>query len=203
MARTVDPVKHKAKRQEILNAAYVCFARKGFAGTTTADICKAAGMSAGNLFHYFPNKQAIFRAIFEADARELGTRFEEAAASDDPWGGLLEYLEHTLDEAADPDAGGFLLAVVMQAQGDPEFATLLDRNDREQLAGLSALLGRAAELGQIDGSVDPKVAAQWLGVVLDGIFLRLAGDPTFSPLEQLPILTLLVSRFLNAEVRES
>lgn len=203
MARTIDPVKHEAKRQGILEAAYRCFARKGFAGTTTADICKAAGMSAGNLFHYFPNKQTIFRAIFEMDARELGTRFREAAASDDPWGRLLEYLEHTLDEAADPDAGGFLIAVVMQAQGDPEFAALLEQNDRGQLAGLSALLGRAAEMGQIDGSVDPAVAAQWLTVILDGIFLRFAGDPTFKPLEQLPILTLLVSRFLNTEVRKS
>lgn len=199
MARTVDPVKYEAKRQEILGAAYVCFARKGFAGTTTADICKAASMSAGNLFHYFPNKLSIFRAIFEADA-QISIRLHEAAASDDPWSGLREHLARTLDEAADPDAGGFMIAVVMQAQGDPEFAALLERNDREQLTGLSALLGRAAELGQIDGSVDPEAAAQWLMVVLDGIFLRFAGDPTFKPQEQLPTLTLLVSRFLGAEV---
>lgn len=197
MARTVDPAKHEAKRQQILGAAYQCFARKGFAGTTTADICKAAGMSAGNLFHYYPNKQAIFRAIFETDV-QISARLHEAAASDDPWGGLLEHLERTLDDAADPDAGGFLLAVMMQAQADPALATLLDRNDREQLAGLSALLERAAELGQTDGGVDPNTAARWLAVVLDGVFLRLAGDVSFKPSEQLPALTLLVSRFLGA-----
>lgn len=180
-----------------MGAAYQCFARRGFAGTTTADICKAAGMSAGNLFHYFPDKHAIFRAIFEEDAREIGTRFEEAATSSDPWGALLEYLGRTLSDAADPDAGGFLLAVVMQAQQDPEFAALLDRNDREQLAGLSALLKRAAELGQTDGSVEPATGAQWVAVILDGVFLRLAGEPSFRPAEQLPTLTLLVSRFLG------
>lgn len=196
MARTVDPAKHEAKRQQILGAAYQCFARKGFAGTTTTDICKAAGMSAGNLFHYYPNKQAIFRAIFEADA-QIGARLHEAAASDDPWSGLLEHLERTLDDAADPDAGGFLLAVMMQAQVDPALAALLDRNDREQLAGLSALLARAAALGQTDGSVDPDTAARWLSVVLDGVFLRLAGDPGFKPADHLPALTLLVSRFLG------
>lgn len=201
MARTVDPAKHEARRQQILNAAYRCFARKGFAGTTTADLCKAAGMSAGNLFHYYPSKQAIFRAIFEADA-QVGTQLQEAAASDNPWGGLLGHLERTLDDAADPDAGGFLLAAVMQAQEDPELAAILDRNDREQLAGLEALLARAAELGQTDGSVPPGTGARWLAVILDGVFLRLAGDPGFKPSEHLPALKLLASRFLCAREGE-
>lgn len=198
MARTVDPAKHEAKRQQILGAAYRCFARKGFAGTTTADLCKAAGMSAGNLFYYFPDKGAIFRAIFEADAR-VGAQLHEAAASGDPWGGLLGHLERTLDDAADPDAGGFMLAVMMQAQADPELAALLDRNDREQLAGLEALLARAAELGQVSGGVPPETGARWLATVLDGVFLRLAGDPGFNPSEHLPALKLLASRFLGAE----
>lgn len=51
--------KQQRKRRQILDAAMHCFIEKGFHSTSTAEICKAAGMSPGNLFHYYPNKYAI------------------------------------------------------------------------------------------------------------------------------------------------
>ena len=72
--RTVDPEKHHARRTHIIESALVLFARKGFADTTTSDICHAAGISTGSLFHYFPSKQAVFYGIWELD-RTNGTRF--------------------------------------------------------------------------------------------------------------------------------
>src|SRR5205809_981427 len=63
--RKTDPAKHRARRRHIVHTAAQLFATKGFERTTTAEICKAAGMSSGNLFHYFPNKRAIFHAIFD------------------------------------------------------------------------------------------------------------------------------------------
>ena len=74
--RTVDPAKHAAKRASIVDAAAGCFAEKGFERTTTADICQAAGISSGSLFHYFPTKRTIFTAIFTDDAVETAGRLE-------------------------------------------------------------------------------------------------------------------------------
>lgn len=201
MARTVDLAKHEAKRQQILGAAYRLFAQKGFAATSTAEISREAGVSTGNLFHYFPTKRAIFSAIFEQDSRDVGALLEEAAASDDPWGGLLDYLARSLEDVADPDAGGFLLAVLGHAQQDPEFAAVLEQNDSVLLGGLTTLLTRAAQLGQIDTSVPPATGARWLAVLLDGVFIRRAGEPNAEGDETLSELTFIVSRFLGAEVR--
>ncbi|WP_394816354.1 helix-turn-helix domain-containing protein [Streptomyces mooreae] len=50
--------------------------------TTTAEICRAAGMSAGNLFHYFPNNRAIFLAFFENDGDDKAERLAQAPAAD-------------------------------------------------------------------------------------------------------------------------
>jgi AcrR family transcriptional regulator len=72
--RTVDPDKHRARRTHIIESAVALFASKGFAETTTADICRAAGISTGSLFHYFPSKQAVFYGIWELDRTECGTR---------------------------------------------------------------------------------------------------------------------------------
>jgi hypothetical protein len=55
--RTVDPEKHQQRRLSIIGAAVDLFATKGFAATTTAEICRAAGISSGNLFHYFPSSR--------------------------------------------------------------------------------------------------------------------------------------------------
>ena len=59
--------KQQRKRRQILDAAMHCFIEKGFHSTSTAEICKAAGMSPGNLFHYYPTKYAIIEAIAELD----------------------------------------------------------------------------------------------------------------------------------------
>lgn len=40
-----------------------CFIEKGFYATSTAEICKAVGMSPGNLCHYYPTKSAIIETI--------------------------------------------------------------------------------------------------------------------------------------------
>ncbi len=52
--RTVDEAARETKRIALLDAAAQCFAERGYNATRTADICSAAGMSSGNLFHYFP-----------------------------------------------------------------------------------------------------------------------------------------------------
>jgi len=51
------------RRQLILNAAKRCFARHGFAGTTTKSVAAAASISEGLLFKHFPTKSALYAEI--------------------------------------------------------------------------------------------------------------------------------------------
>jgi AcrR family transcriptional regulator len=54
-------------RQRILAAAVECFAAKGYAGTTIADIERAAGLSvgAGGTYRHFESKRAILEAVID------------------------------------------------------------------------------------------------------------------------------------------
>ena len=52
-------------RNRILKAAEECFSRYGYDNTGVAEICKAAAVSKGALYHHFPSKQAIFVEMFE------------------------------------------------------------------------------------------------------------------------------------------
>jgi AcrR family transcriptional regulator len=51
------------RRQLILGAAKRCFARHGFAGTTTKSVAAAAAISEGLLFKHFPSKAALYAEI--------------------------------------------------------------------------------------------------------------------------------------------
>jgi AcrR family transcriptional regulator len=51
------------RRQLILAAAKRCFARHGFAGTTTKSVAAAASISEGLLFKHFPTKLALYAEI--------------------------------------------------------------------------------------------------------------------------------------------
>lgn len=51
--------------RKILKAATKVFAHKGLAATKMADIATEAGISYGLLYHYFTNKELIFKAAIE------------------------------------------------------------------------------------------------------------------------------------------
>ena len=52
------------KRNLLMVTARKLFAQNGFYGTATAKIAKDAGVSNGILFHYFPTKDDLIKAMF-------------------------------------------------------------------------------------------------------------------------------------------
>jgi len=61
--RQVD--RAKRSRAQILAAALKLFSRVGYHGTSLRDIARAAKASTGNVYHHFPDKEAIFIALIE------------------------------------------------------------------------------------------------------------------------------------------
>ena len=61
--RQVD--RAKRSRAQILAAALKLFSRVGYHGTSLRDIARAAKASTGNVYHHFPDKEAIFTALIE------------------------------------------------------------------------------------------------------------------------------------------
>jgi TetR/AcrR family transcriptional repressor of uid operon len=195
--RTIDPGKHAARRDAILAAARSCFARKGFHQTSTAAICAQAGMSPGNLFHYFPTKQAIIAAIVDQEGSETAAYFASVRGSADAYGALLDFMDLVLALAADGDFAGLALDIAAEAMRDTDIAARVARNDASLRGGLQTLLAEAAAAGQIDAALDAAQTAGWIAALIDGIFNRVAVDPDYAPLAQRASLHLLLARFLR------
>ncbi|MEA5359734.1 helix-turn-helix domain-containing protein [Amycolatopsis sp., V23-08] len=195
--RTVDPAKYAAKRRAIVDAAAGCFAEKGFERTTTADLCRAAGISSGSLFHYFPNKRAVFMAIFTDDARDTAERLAAAADAADPWTALLDVVTDLAAEVAHPAIARLVLEAAAQAARDDEFAELIRRNERALADGLAVLIERAADAGLIDPGVPSHAAAGWVAALADALITRAAFDPDVDTAAELAILRTILIRFLR------
>ena len=58
------------KRQQILDGARACFLAQGFDGASMNDIVKAAGVSKGTVYAYFPSKERLFEALISQDRRK-------------------------------------------------------------------------------------------------------------------------------------
>jgi len=59
------------RRQQILEAAWRCAARKGFRDMTVDDVCAEATLSKGAFYGYFGQKRDLLLALFEDDAQRL------------------------------------------------------------------------------------------------------------------------------------
>src|SRR3954463_12706981 len=93
------------RQAEILAAAQRCFVRSGFHGASMQDICTEAGMSPGNLYRYFPSKEAIIAAIAERDRAEVGEQLGAAQFSDDFFATFEALARHHLVERNADDVG--------------------------------------------------------------------------------------------------
>jgi 3-oxoacyl-[acyl-carrier protein] reductase len=71
------------RRQQIILAAIKLFARKGFHESTMRELSKAAGISHGNIYDYFGNKEDIFFMIHEFIGKENDERLNKVIETED------------------------------------------------------------------------------------------------------------------------
>lgn len=173
----------QARRQQVIDAAYRCFARKGFHQATMRDIYEEAQLSPGAVYHYFENKDEIIQASFDFDYQRSSDLFSAAVASDDPMKTLEELLNFFLNGLKGAAALG-ASRVNVQGWGEalinPPLRESLHRVIDNYLDALSQVIRNGQKSGQIDPSLDPTAVSRLLLSVYYGLELQLALDPGIS-----------------------
>lgn len=121
---------HDLRRELILNAAKRCFARNGFAGTTTKSVAAAASISEGLLFKHFPTKSALYAEILaeECAADPALNKLLGLPPSTDTLVVLIRgMVGHFLEISDHPDQeeGQRLRLMIISHLDDGEFARVL------------------------------------------------------------------------------
>jgi AcrR family transcriptional regulator len=199
--RRVDQAKYDEKRQHIIEAAEECFRRDGLRGASIGDICAAARMSPGHLYHYFDSKEAIIEALFELRLEREKAIVGEVTLT--PNADLVAALCGWLDRRVkDIRSDGSSIGLEMRAESarNPAIAKIASRADRGVRQLLSDFLREGQKRGQVDPGLDPDSAAAVLHSIIFGLNrLGRVRDPTFDAKAASAMLKLLLERFLRPQ----
>jgi TetR/AcrR family transcriptional regulator, repressor for uid operon len=196
--RRVNTQLQSDRRAEILAAAQRCFVRSGFHGASMQEICAEAGMSPGNLYRYFPSKEALMAGIAERDRAEVAQEF----ASVDLTHGFFAVLQGMAQYhfAEKPNEQVLLCTEVMtEARRNPEIARIHESFDADVKKWLVDLLHAAAEHGDIPKDIDFEAAVTMLMIIADGVWWRRALDPDFNPASVVPIFMDITRHMLRSK----
>ena len=142
------------RRARIVAAAERAFVRHGFHATTMQHVAEEAGMSAGNLYRYFPSKEAIVEGLCLVDQDERAGQFAALARSADLATAIGETLrEHLLSRP--PEKARLVVEIWAEAGRNPRIASITRALDANILSGLTALAAAAKASGAASPALDP------------------------------------------------
>jgi TetR/AcrR family transcriptional regulator, repressor for uid operon len=198
--RTVDPEKHEHKRQLILTAAERCFLLKGFRGASISDICAAAGISPGHLYHYFSSKEAIVDAMVERGLGEAGTRFASIAANPDIVGAFLSEFGRNKGRGRRSRIA-LSIEILAEAARNPAMAKVLRRHYAHLRELMTGFFLEVQKRGQIDSQIDAELAADIFICAMDGIRCLAVREPSQNLARGTNILKAVLTRLLAPQAR--
>jgi TetR/AcrR family transcriptional repressor of uid operon len=192
----LKPETQQARRERILDAAEVCFARSGFHRCTMQDICREAGISPGALYVYFASKEDLIAGIVDRDRAKLAAQLAELAHAPDLLSALARLGEHYAVE--EPQYKRVLgLEIGGEATRNPTVAATFRSVDAYCRQSFEQVFERARQDGKIKPQDDPHTLAEVVSLIGDGLFWRRAVDPDFDAHKVLPVLVRMVSTLLN------
>ncbi len=155
------------RRRELLDAAVVVFARKGFHASRVGDIAEEAGVAHGLLYHYFRSKEEVLETIAGETWERLLADVERIEVSGGP-------LDEQLRRFARGYLGSWLTA--------PDLVRVLVR----EVGRSPALAGRVVGLGEVFAALRRLVeGARQRGEVREDCDARLAAWIVYGALEEI------------------
>jgi AcrR family transcriptional regulator len=171
-----------ARRQQIMDAAALCFARNGFHATSMQDVIAEAGLSVGAVYRYFRSKDELRAAIAEQNigglAEELAAvaRHRPALAPADAMARALEIVEPRLG----PD-GVAQLAVQIWAEAirSAELRTFVSAAYERLRDSFVTITRRARDAGHVPPAVDADALGLALFTLMPGYIIQrlITGHP--------------------------
>lgn len=175
-AKVVDK---KEKKDRIIGAALLVFAKKGFAKTTINDIAAAAGIGKGTVYEYFSNKEEIVDQSFSYFIRHLELGFQEVLIQEIPAREKLILILGGFSHAMDSDSLELLeLMFDYWSEGikNRDSKGLLFEEMNKFYRSYREIFADVIIEGMTEGSfrkdINPRSAASMIVGTLDGILVQ-------------------------------
>jgi AcrR family transcriptional regulator len=189
--------KADARRRQILDAASACVRQAGFHGASMAEIAQAAGLSVGQIYRYFENKEAIIAAIVEADLAEMHERFADLETSGAP---LVEtFIDQSVEECTAPRYGAEHAALALEVLAEAGRNPRIYKVAKTAYAGQRALLRRLLDEACPDAcdEAEKTARAEALCMIFDGLIVGGLVSPAADRTAFAPVLRAVLELLLS------
>ncbi|MBB6375871.1 AcrR family transcriptional regulator [Pseudonocardia eucalypti] len=161
-----------ARRERILDAAWACFGRYGYAGATVRRLEQATGMSRGAIFHHFGDKEMLFLALVDREARRIAVM----AGRRDAVGLMREMLA---DAGAGDGHGGLELwwEISHRLRTEDGFRTAWATHAEAVTGAITRRLEHQRGAGRVRSDVPVRALALYLQLICEGLVSQLADVP--------------------------
>ena len=160
------------RHTQILDAALVCFAKRGFHQASMHDISAEAGISVGLIYRYFENKDAVISAMADRHKTEIHEVLERAQQAPT----LLESLEILFTAHCCEDApqlvSAFVVDLYAEASRNPRVADLVRDVLQTAMDGVTDLIARSPEAASAADGLKPHELAELIFAVSRGMLMR-------------------------------
>jgi TetR/AcrR family transcriptional repressor of uid operon len=160
------------RRVQILDAALVCFAKRGFHQASMHDISAEAGISVGLIYRYFENKDAVISAMADRHKKEIHEVLERAQQAPT----LLESLEILFTAHCCEDApqlvSAFVVDLYAEASRNQRVADLVRDVMQTAMSGVTDLIARSPEAESGAHGLKPHELAELIFAVSRGMLMR-------------------------------
>lgn len=186
-----------AKALAILQAAKRCFERHGFHAASMASIAAEAGISVGNVYRYFANKEAVIAAIVREDLDEIASDIETLKGGGAEMAtAILSHFERTRSRQRT------VLRLEIMAEGarNPKVAQMILNMEHSLQARLHAVIAAACSNQHCSPPPpDDEIAARMslIGVLMDGLQLRTIQEGADPPAKLLEHMHALLAQILS------
>ena len=155
-------------------------------------------MSAGHIYHYFENKEAIIEAIVLQDVEQLMVMFDELRTEQDIERALLECAAEGIEEKLDARAAGLQLEIMSEAARNPRIAAVVRDADRSSLTRLTDIIRNLRQAaGHTDSDTALTAMADTLAAMFEGLYFRAISNPQINKETVVPIFRRAIYDLLN------
>ena len=164
-------------REALLEAARELFMERDYAAVSTEEILERSRVSRGALYHHFPTKLDLFRAVWESgERRVIAELADEVPLTDGPFEALLGMARAYLRAAeTDPELRKIGLG---QSRAVLGWEAWREASSELGLGVATALVGAAVDAGELPGEDPETLAVVVLGAVIEAAMLiAVAEDP--------------------------
>ncbi|MBW4709480.1 TetR/AcrR family transcriptional regulator [Roseobacter sp. YSTF-M11] len=169
---------------EATDKAIQVFWKKGYEGTSMADLIDGMQINKGSLYNAFGSKQELFdRALLRYDQKTRATFVADLSQWEDPVAAINAFFERLLDEAqSGPESlGCFIINTAQDLPNQtPEVVNIVRASLSELEEFFETMIARGHDSGRISADVQARPTAQALLSMVVGLRLlsRGAVDPS-------------------------